>query len=188
MEKNRTFFLLPVVLIISIVNVVIAISVVKINNTANSNRELLQQVYKLQKARVLGQVLAGKSSEALSNTSNDLKESNTGNLADMPGVESVLRSEIRELLKDELQDVIADLQNDSKPEPERVKRQRAQAYEKSQELVNNAIANGRWTEADVNQIRPVLSKLSKKQQEEIYKKLFPAINRGEIKLEARDIF
>ncbi len=68
------------------------------------------------------------------------------------------------------------------------KEEREEAFQKSYDLVNNAITDGIWSEMNVQDMRMNFHKLSSDQQEEIHSKLFPAINRGEIKMETHEIF
>ncbi|MCP4134118.1 MAG: hypothetical protein GY754_24310 [bacterium] len=196
MEKEKIRLLLPGAFIVSLaVNILFLLNISFIeNNGTDNNRKLLEQVLKLQKQQVIGNFLAKKK-----NTDTGIEPEDGFDKTDAG--EAVLQQEIRKLLKDELKDVIAEIRSDTgyendnsnenneKPEESQVsKEKRIESYEKTMVLVHNAIDSGRWTQSDTNQARRYFHLLSREQLEEVYKKVYPAINNGDLKMEARDIF
>ncbi len=61
----------------------------------------------------------------------------------------------------------------------------AEAVSKAHRTVTDAIARGRWTASDRAALRPLMPRLTQAEREELIGELFPAINRGALKLDVR---
>ena len=61
------------------------------------------------------------------------------------------------------------------PDPQRLAR--------AQEALDQGLADGRWTDEDRERLRPNLASLTREELEQIFGKLFPALNSGELRVE-----
>jgi hypothetical protein len=109
----------------------------------------------------------------------------------LPG-ETVLRQEVNRLLREELREVLAAVgTGEAQTQEEKVEaeatvqtQENKEAFDTAYDIVGNALAVGRWTDDDGNSFRHALTSLTGTQQKELLELLIPAVNRGEIKVEA----
>jgi hypothetical protein len=112
-------------------------------------------------------------------------------VATLPG-ETVLRQEVNRLLREELREVLAAVGTDeTQAQEENVgaeetvqTQENREAFDTAYDIVGNALAVGRWTDDDGNSFRHALTSLTGTQQKELLELLIPAVNRGEIQVEA----
>jgi hypothetical protein len=102
--------------------------------------------------------------------------------------DSALRQDIARVLRDELRSVLAS----ANAEVEHARREEAarqemlnspenrEAYHGALDLVQFALATKRWTEDDAQALRAALTHLTQEQAAEVFERLIPAINRGEL--------
>lgn len=133
---------------------------------------------------------------ALTSTAQAAKPSpaGQGQLCGQPHLNEVaLREAMTRLLRDELRVLLATQRPRNGQTPHEAEElsdsvtaeENQQAYEEAQDMVAHALAAGRWTDADVQAIRPILSALTPQQFRDITVLLRSAISRNELVLEAR---
>jgi hypothetical protein len=104
---------------------------------------------------------------------------------------TVLRLEVNRLPREELREVLAAVgpgepqgPEDSAQAEEAVQTQENRdAFDSAYDIVENALAVGRWTDDDGHNFRHAMASLTSKQHQELLEFLLPAVNRGEIKVE-----
>lgn len=130
------------------------------------------------------------STNAFRNAPPSLARTDGDVVASLPGA-TVLRQEVNRLLREELREVLAAVGTGETREPgeraqaeETVQTQENQeAFDSAYDIVENALAVGRWTDDDGHNFRHALASLTSKQSQELLAFLLPAVNRGEIKVE-----
>lgn len=104
------------------------------------------------------------------------------------------REEVLVLLKDELQEFFSALETGDldlinarlNGEADVLSEESIQAFESAKQIVDAAIAVGKWTTEDVRQLQKSMPYLVKDQAEEVLSTLIPAINEGQIDVELEE--
>jgi len=96
-----------------------------------------------------------------------------------------LRQVIREELSAALDDRDANAAAANEPEPEAPTEANLAATKRAHAVVASARKAGEWTKADAKALRAEFKQMNDAQREELITTLFPAINRGEIKVRYR---
>ncbi|MCY1033476.1 hypothetical protein OV207_18635 [Corallococcus sp. BB11-1] len=97
---------------------------------------------------------------------------------------SGLREEIRQILKEELRAATsAPTPPAPEPRPPQPTPQSVAAFSQGRRLVENAVATGRWSEAQRDELRSLLSQLTPEQRQEIIRTLVVNINGGKVKVD-----
>ncbi|NOK34046.1 hypothetical protein HMI49_12665 [Corallococcus exercitus] len=95
-----------------------------------------------------------------------------------------LREEIRQILKEELRAATsAPTPSAPEPRPPEPTPQSVAAFNQGRGLVENAVATGRWSEAQRQELRSLLSQLTPEQRQEIIRTLVVSINSGKVKVD-----
>lgn len=96
------------------------------------------------------------------------------------GGNAISLDDVRAVVREELKatggtDGRSDAAEQPPPDPQRLAR--------AQAALDEGLADGRWTEEDRERLRPNLSSLTRDELEQVFGKLFPALNSGELRVE-----
>lgn len=189
MKKIKFDFSVWAIVLIAIISIW---SLVLSGGNDNDTRQILQEIQALQKNMALNSVLTKQSNNE---TNMDSDENNN---ASYDNGMAIIQGEIRNILKTELKGFLAELKDEDGFEYQDVQKKKVRtkasekeqkvSYERSLEIVHNAIGAGKWTHEDARNIRARFRKLSKEKKTEVLQALIPAINRGEIAVETKGLF
>ncbi len=102
-----------------------------------------------------------------------------------------LREEVRAVLREELDAALAraghspPASSARAPEAKEPTAESLKALARGERLVAEGIASRRWTQKQAEALRGLLSQLSEAQRRQLLQKLLPAINRGEVTVDAQ---
>ncbi|MHA7630777.1 hypothetical protein [Corallococcus sp. M7] len=95
-----------------------------------------------------------------------------------------LREDIRQILKEELRAATsAPTPATPEPRPPEPTPRSVAAFSQGRELVENAVAAGRWSDSQRQQLRALLSQLTLEQHQELTRTLIVNINSGKVKVD-----
>jgi hypothetical protein len=100
--------------------------------------------------------------------------------------EAGLRGVIRDVLRDELKGARADEARSATASPAPTVENIA-AHDKGLQLIASARARGDWTHEDAQALRQQMPQMTQEERDEVLHTLLPALNRGELKIDFRDM-
>ena len=136
-------------------------------------------------AAALGILLAAGIGHAIGRMTTDPAPAKTERIVERGGERTIVREhggagisldDVRAVVREELKaNGSTDAASQPPPDPQRLAR--------AQAALDEGLADGRWTEEDRERLRPNLASLTREELEQVFGKLFPALNSGELRVE-----
>lgn len=178
-----------IIIILFFINIALVILFFTKGEKTNDMRETqakLDDILTMQKNNAINKYLE------TDNNGSERSSENNKNIADNNLV--ILKQEVRKILKEELKEVLEEVKDsqesgfiDNNKKSKIPLAELKEAFTESNAIVDNAITMGKWTDEDAGKMRNFFYKLDRKHQEKILKKLIPAINRGEVTTDLKQL-